>query len=88
MWGRAEFTATGTLKDYDGRTLLKRLDPNRTLFVAGEYDEAVPATVAAFAREARARFETVPGAAHTIMNDQPEAYLALLRRWLAEQDQV
>jgi proline iminopeptidase/L-proline amide hydrolase len=86
MWGRAEFTATGTLKDYDGRALLKRLDPKRTLFVAGEYDEAVPATVAAFAREAAARFETVPGAAHTIMNDQPEAYLTLLREWLNDQD--
>ena len=26
MWGRAEFTASGTLKDYDGRALLARLD--------------------------------------------------------------
>lgn len=86
MWGRAEFTATGVLKDYDGRALLKRLVPKRALFVAGEHDEARPATVAAFAREAGARFETVAGAAHTIMNDQPEAYLALLREWLREQD--
>lgn len=88
MWGRAEFTASGLLKDYDGRALLKRLDPKRTLFVAGEHDEAIPATIAAFAREAGAPYETVPGAAHSIMNDNPEAYLALLRRWLAAHDKA
>jgi proline iminopeptidase/L-proline amide hydrolase len=86
MWGRAEFTASGTLKDYDGRALLKRLDPARTLFVAGEYDEAIPSTIAAFAAEAHARFREVPGAGHTIMNDTPEAYLAILRPWLAAHD--
>lgn len=86
MWGRAEFTASGTLKDYDGRALLKRLDGKRTLFVAGEHDEAIPATVAAFAAEAGATFREVPGAAHTAMNDAPEAYLAILREWLATHD--
>lgn len=49
MWGRAEFTCTGTLKDYDGQPLLEQLDPKRTLFVAGQNDEARPATVANFA---------------------------------------
>jgi proline iminopeptidase/L-proline amide hydrolase len=86
MWGRAEFTASGTLKDYDGRPLLKRLDPARTLFVAGEHDEAIPSTVAAFATEAGAPFREVPGAAHTVMNDNPDAYLRILRPWLAAHD--
>lgn len=86
LWGRAEFTASGTLKDYDGRPLLRKLDGRRTLFVAGEHDEATPATVAAFAKTARARYETVPDAAHAIMNDNPAAYLALLRPWLAAHD--
>lgn len=88
MWGRAEFTASGTLKDYDGRALLKRLDGKRTLFVAGEHDEAIPSTIAAFARQADAAFREVPGAGHTAMNDNPEAYLAILRPWLAAHDQV
>lgn len=86
LWGRAEFTATGTLKDYDGRPLLKRLDGRRTLFVCGEHDEALPATVADFARTARAEFRTVPNAAHVIFNDNPAAYLAILRPWLAAHD--
>ena len=88
MWGRAEFTATGSLKDYDGRPLLALIDGKRTLFVAGEFDEARPATVAGFARAVPggAGFEMVPDAAHSVMNDNPAAYVALLRRWLATQD--
>ena len=86
MWGRAEFTSSGSLKDYDGRPLLRRLDGARTLFVAGEDDEAVPATIAGFAHDAGARFAEVPGAAHSIMNDNPDGYLAVLRPWLAAHD--
>ncbi len=88
MWGRAEFTATGTLKDYDGTPLLQKLGGNRTLFVAGEHDEAIPATVADFARAVPggATFSEIPDAAHSVMNDNPAAYLAVLRPWLAAHD--
>jgi proline iminopeptidase/L-proline amide hydrolase len=87
MWGPAEFMASGTLKDYDGRPLLKKLDGKRTLFTTGEYDEALPSTIAAFAAQVPgATFREIPGAAHMIMNDNPEAYLALLRDWLARHD--
>lgn len=86
MWGRAEFTCTGTLKDYDGQPLLEQLDPKRTLFVAGQDDEARPATVANFAIAAGARFTEIPDASHSIMLDNPAAYLGLLRPWLARQD--
>ena len=87
MWGRAEFTARGTLRDYDGTDLLARLDGRRTMFVAGEHDEATPETVAAFAqRVPGADFATIPDAAHLVMSDNPTAYLARLRPWLARQD--
>ena len=86
MWGRAEFTVSGTLKDYDGTALLARLDGRRTLFVTGEADEATPETVAEFARRAGAEFAVVPDAAHFAMNDNPAAYLAILRPWLLRQD--
>lgn len=88
MWGDNEFTATGTLKDYDGEPLLKKLDAKRTLFVCGEFDEARPETVAAFAREVPggARFEMIPGAAHGLTSDAPEAYIALVRSWCAAHD--
>jgi L-proline amide hydrolase len=88
MWGRAEFTATGTLKTYDGRPLLAKLDGKRTLFVAGEHDEARPETVKRFAAAVPggADFAEVSDAAHSLMNDNPAAYVALLRGWLAKHD--
>ena len=88
MWGRAEFTSTGTLRDYDGRPLLAKLDGKRTLFMAGEHDEARPATVAGFARvvPGGADFAEVPDAAHSMVNDNPAGFLKVLRPWLAARD--
>lgn len=86
MWGRAEFTATGTLRDYDGTPLLARLDGPRTLFLTGDADETLPETIADFAGQAGAAFSVIPNSAHLAMNDNPAAYLAILRPWLLRQD--
>ena len=86
MWGRAEFTASGTLKDYDGSALLARLE-GPALFLAGEHDEAIPETIAAFARQVPgADFAMIPDAAHIAFGDNPAAYLSILRPWLARHD--
>ncbi|WP_292930134.1 proline iminopeptidase-family hydrolase [Novosphingobium sp. PASSN1] len=82
MWGPTEFRATGTLREYDGESLLARLEGRRTLFVAGEHDEARPETVSAFARRVtHALYRTIPGAAHAILSDAPGAYLPVIREW-------
>lgn len=87
MWGSSEFVSTGTLRDYNGAPLLKRLDGPRTLFMAGEFDEARPATVAAFARQVPgAKFIEVKGAAHGILNDQPERFLATVDKWMRQHE--
>ncbi|WP_421837841.1 proline iminopeptidase-family hydrolase [Novosphingobium sp.] len=82
MWGPVEFRATGTLRDYNGEPLLARLDGRRTLFVAGEFDEARPQTVAGFARRVpHAQYRTISGAAHAILRDKPESYLRIISEW-------
>jgi proline iminopeptidase/L-proline amide hydrolase len=87
MWGRTEFVSTGTLKDYDGTPLLARLDGARTLFMVGQYDEARPATVAAFAaRVPGAEFAVVPGSGHATLSDRPYETLAILRGFLRRHD--
>lgn len=87
MWGKSEFVSTGTLRHYDGEPLLARLPGPRTLFVCGEWDEARPATVGAYARRVPgAGFRVVRGSAHVITLDRTQAYLALLRIWLARHD--
>jgi proline iminopeptidase/L-proline amide hydrolase len=89
MWGSSEFVATGTLRNYDGEALLMKLDGPRTLFIDGQYDEARPATLGAFAaRVPGAEFAVVPGAAHGFLSDRPEEALGILRPWLEQQDRA
>ncbi|PVM82379.1 proline iminopeptidase-family hydrolase [Caulobacter endophyticus] len=87
MWGATEFSATGTLKAYDGEPLLDRLDGPRTLFMVGQYDESRPATAIGFSRRARgSELAVVPGAGHATFTDRPEETVAVLRQWLRRQD--
>jgi proline iminopeptidase/L-proline amide hydrolase len=89
MWGSSEFVSTGTLKDYNGEPLLTKLNGPHTLFIDGQYDEARPSTLGAFAaRVAGADFAVVPGAAHGFLNDRPEEALGILRPWLQRQDRA
>lgn len=89
MWGATEFVSTGTLRSYNGEPLLARLDGRRTLWVTGQHDEARPATVHDFAvRTPGSAFAVVENAAHGIFNDNPEAFMALLRRWFARMDRA
>jgi proline iminopeptidase len=82
MWGPSEFTATGTLLDYDRTGRLNEL-ALPTLFTAGRYDEARPATVEYYR-------SLVPGAelvilensAHLTMQDEPEENVRIVREFL------
>ena len=87
MWGSSEFVSTGTLRDYDGEALLARLDGPHTLFIDGQYDEARPATLGAFAARVKgAGFAVIPGGGHVFYRDSPQEALGVLRPWLREQD--
>jgi proline iminopeptidase len=82
MWGPSEFHATGSLKSFDvtGRLGELRLP---VLLMVGEFDEATPGTAARYQKMIPgAEFEVVPGAAHSIFNDNREAALAVLKRFI------
>jgi len=87
MWGPSEFTATGTLKNYEREEDLPGLDLP-VLFTAGRYDEATPETVRHFQ-------SLVPGAqiaifehsAHMTMLDEADAYADTVRQFLNDVDQ-
>lgn len=65
MWGAAEFTATGSLRDFDRSDRLGELQLP-VLFLAGRHDEAVPETVADFQHR-------VPGSRMTVFEDSAHA---------------
>lgn len=82
MWGPTEFTAAGTLKQYDNLESLKQVKVP-VLFITGEFDEARPATVAYFQTLIPgSQFEIVAGAGHATMHDNLEQNTAIIRNFL------
>lgn len=83
MWGPTEFTATGTLVDFDLTPRLADIEAP-TLFVCGEVDEATPAACRDFAAMTpKGSFELIEGAAHTTYLEKRDDYLQTVRRFLA-----
>jgi len=84
MWGPSEFTATGTLRDWDRMDALPGLSLP-TLFTVGEFDETFPSTVEDYAsRVPASRFEMIPGAGHLTFLDAPERNVQIVREFLRE----
>jgi proline iminopeptidase len=82
MWGQTEFTATGTLRDYD-RTDALRLIQVPALFVTGEFDEARPPTVSRQAQKAPLGvFAVIPNAGHATMYDNLEENVRVILEFL------
>lgn len=72
MWGPSEFTATGTLQDYDASAWIGGIDVP-VLFTTGEFDEARPSTVRRIAALVPgAEVAVIAGAAHITMHDNPD----------------
>lgn len=82
MWGPSEFTSTGTLRNYDRLEFLPQIKVP-VLMMTGEYDEARPSTVRQYASLVpNARFEVIPDAAHSTLNDNKKATLKVVREFL------
>lgn len=87
MWGPTEFSATGTLKTYDGTPLLAKLDGSRTLFMIGQHDEAHLEIVRHFVTlTPGAELGVVPGGSHSSFGERPVETEGLLRGWLERKD--
>ena len=88
MWGPSEFTATGTLKDYEREDVLPNLDLP-VLFTAGQYDEATPESLHHFhSLVPDSRIVIFENSAHMTMLDEPEPYANTIREFLNEVDEI
>ena len=86
MWGPTEFTATGTLINYDRVQSLKTIKVP-TLFITGEFDEARPATVKYFQQLVpNARYVMIEGAGHGTMHDNKSQNLTAIKTFLDDVD--
>jgi len=86
MNGPNEFHVLGTLKSWSIEDRLDQITAP-TLVVAGEFDEATPATWAPFAeRIPGARSHVFPGASHCTHLEQPAEFRAVIATFLTEHD--
>ena len=82
MWGPTEFTATGTLLNFDRTGDLDQIT-EPILFMAGEFDEARPETMYKYQKLANnAKVEIIDDAAHSTMVDQPVKVAEVINRFL------
>ena len=86
MWGPTEFNATGTLKTFErAERLHEIIEP--VLFITGRFDEARPETMYEFQKEIPgSKVVIVENSGHNKVRDNPEAYLAAIRKFLKERN--
>ena len=84
MWGPSEFTATGTLKNYDRTESLSEIKIP-TLFITGEFDEARPSSVQRFQSIVpNSKFIIIENAGHRTMYDNRTKYIEVIKSFLDE----
>ena len=86
MWGPSEFTATGTLKDFERAEALRELNLP-ILVTIGRHDEITVDTARYYQGLAPdAQLVIIEDAAHLTMQDQPEQYVEVVRDFLRKVD--
>lgn len=82
MWGKEEFLATGNLKNFNRINDLPKINIP-TLFTAGEFDAARPATVKYYqSLVPSSKFVLIKNAAHSTMNDNTEADINAIQEFI------
>lgn len=88
MWGPSEFTATGTLRNYDNAQSLNKVKIP-ALFTTGEFDEAIPETVYKLSQMVNdSEFVIIPGAGHFTLNDNRQAVVRAIQEFLEDQEKL
>ena len=86
MWGASEFSATGTLRNYDRTTELSKIKVP-TLILCGEPAEATPQTGTRSARLLEnGRFEEIGGGSHALWEEKPTAMRVRIQRFIHSLD--
>ena len=82
MWGNSEFHATGTLKNYNKVSHLKKLNIP-VLFICGEYDEATPKRVRGYSKKIKnSKFKVIQGGSHVLSFEKPKELLKAIQSFL------
>ena len=82
MWGKSDFSGTGTLHGRDAVPLLKEVEVP-ILYIAGEYDNGTP-EAAVYYRSMTPNGEicVLPGCAHDLTRERPEEFNAVVEAFI------
>lgn len=86
MWGPTDFYATGATRGYDRTPDLPRLTMP-VMFLCGRYDNATPETTDWYrSLAAGAEMTVFEHSSHVPMNEEPEAFVDVVRKFLVRVD--
>ncbi|MBY0120580.1 proline iminopeptidase-family hydrolase [Bacillus sp. S/N-304-OC-R1] len=86
MWGPSEFHVTGNLKNFDCTSRLNEISIP-ALYTCGRFDEATPESTEYFSKlTPGAKFHVFENSAHMPYLEEPEVYVKVIRRFLANAD--
>ena len=86
QWGPSPFDCTGELRTYDISNRLSEIK-QQTLFTCGQFDFATPDSTRFFQRQVRhSQLAVFLHSSHTPQLEEPEAYLATIRKFLCRVD--
>jgi proline iminopeptidase len=82
MWGKSEFSGTGTLHGADSTPLLKDINVP-ILYICGEYDNGTP-EAAVYYRSMTKNGEicVLPGSAHDLTRERPKEFNAVVEAFI------
>lgn len=83
MWGKSEFSCTGTLQHHDSTKFLANLNVP-VLFIPGQYDEGTPEAAfyyASLCPKDTAEVAVIPGAGHSACFERPEEFGTVLSQF-------
>jgi proline iminopeptidase len=84
MWGPSEFTATGTLKTYNGTTKLSKIKVP-VQFIVGDHDEiSIPTTMYYQSLVPGSKLSITTNAGHLTMQDNAAEDMTAIRKFLEE----
>lgn len=87
MWGPTEFSATGTLKNFDATPKLSSLTMS-ALFLCGRYDEATPKSTESYSRLVpESEYHVFENSGHMTYIDEPSEYIEVVGDFLRSAEQ-
>ena len=82
MWGKEDFFASGTLRDYNRTGDLNKIKVP-TLYITGEFDAARPNTVKYYhSLTPKSKFIVIKNAGHTTMHDNPKENIEAIQTFI------